>query len=180
MKTAEKFRALRRRAAEFEAKRLSDDGRVVIVIDRRDPDAETPIETIPAIFDRADLDEHQHECARAASEGRRAEDVPPPVPLLDYSAWSYFAVCPRCSGRRLEVQGVGFVNGTEWDAVEKLLAAPAKARAKCLRPSIEGAARNCGWTGKAGELLYPCFGCGVAKAGAAGGQCAECAAAKRA
>lgn len=176
MKTDPKFRALRKRAAEREAKRLIAAGREVVVIDRNDPDANTPLEKIPAIFDRGDLEQHKRDQERAPQEGRRAEDVPPPIALLDYSAWTYFAKCPRCQGRRLEVVGVGFVDGREWPAVERLLAAPGNARVLCLRPVVDGAARNCKWTGKVSELLYPCFECGLSKPGAASGKCPECAA----
>lgn len=175
MKTNKAFRELREKAARLEAERLTKQGYVVSVQLVRDPDSPTPLDRIPAIYEVSDLEAHKRAREAAKAAGIREDLVPPPVALLDYSAWTFYPTCPNCNARRLEVHGIGYIDGRDPELSTKLAAIDAGASARCLRPANEARPeRSCGWAGTAGELRYSCFSCGERKAGAVSGECPEC------
>lgn len=173
-----KLQDFRARAAETEADRLRGLGYDVVVVERPDHDSPSPRKNgIPAIFEVSELERYKAELAAAPAQGVALDRVPPPTPLLDFSAWRFYPTCPNCSGRRLNVEGIGEVNGRDFDVVTVILGLK-HADVSCLRPKQydPGDKRDCGWSGEARELSWPCFGCGLRKPGAARGTCPECAA----
>lgn len=175
-----KFRDLRQRAAEFELRALKAKGMDVVVVQRRSEGSPSPLHTTPAIFLVADLRRYERELADAKKAGVKTEPPPPP-PVLDFAAWSFYPTCPRCRGRRVQVDGVGLVNGRTFDVVETVLEVAESARASCLRPvlgsSAPSSSSDCGWAGTVAELCYPCFRCGKRSPGARSGVCSSCSSA---
>lgn len=176
------WRELRTMAAEAERDRLVAEGRDVVLVERADPEAVSPNQRIPAIYDRAELERHARAREEAPKLGIRADSLPPPSPVLDYAAWRHYPVCPKCRGRMLRVEGCPGVSDVDWrdqDLAAKM-SKHGSATVRCARPALgedsRGRNRDCGWSGRAKDLLWPCFGCGTRRPGAVDGSCAECAA----
>lgn len=170
------FRELRQLAAEYEAERLSKTFDVVIV-QRRDESAVSSIHKIPAIFERSELARHEREVKAAASRGLDPSQIAPPVALLDFSAWAYYPSCPKCLGRRLLLVGQvdHHLNGRAFsDAVFAQENPEVEARCARAHLPVRGRDRNCGWAGKAKDLAYPCFGCGMKSPSSVDGLCSGC------
>jgi hypothetical protein len=160
------FRQVRQLAAEYEAEQLRIQGYDVVVVGRRDPDEVSPANKIPAIFERAELNRYQAEQAAAGVAGIDPSRIAPPSPLLDFGSWRYPAVCPRCSGRRLEVKGVGYIYHRS-----EVVELDPEAEVKCLRPRVGIASKDCGWSGKVRDLHRRCYTCGEMREGVTDGTC---------
>jgi len=154
---------LRQMAAELQLRKFKEEGRNVVIQQKRDPHSPTPLRTIPVIFNVNDLD--LYEIAKAKEP---ASPPPPPVPILDFSAWTYKPRCPNCRGANVKVE------------IEKGATVPTQtSRADCLRPVLGDARRDCGWSGTNKELLRPCLVCGEMAIGVEDGACLACSKKKR-
>lgn len=147
-------RELRAMAAQQARRRMTKEGRDVVIVERRDNNAVSPLHTIPSICSKAEVEEWTR--SRAESP-----NIPPPLPLLDFAAWTYKARCPSCFGTHVDVE-LSDAPGAIDDA-----ALVENADARCAMP-------GCGWSGRNFEVLRQCLVCGETHERVVDGACAQC------